>query len=348
MKLGIWNALDRLAAGLTPAAVLAEWSGLADGEFPAIQPYLRVTDRLAAVYPCLGERDCGCLHEVEPEYLYARCDCGDCEPVKLEPTDLIVHELDVARFGGAMAGILGFERADMTTVFHAAPKCWPVGIHAATRSPVYLAICVNESQLLANLEGLANARREPFILLVPTANARSEIIGQWLGRQRCAFIPLASHVAVEGRGQFRVTNPIQPILDRFAAGLPSGQKTIAVEKPTKRIASGEVGRLRWDNDFEDIWVGGVHYDLSTRDAARYCIRYLVMMKAFDKATARHLEKEINEYVRKQMKRDVLKPGSDGNLRIQHYFSGSGKNYQGLRKELVKSAGRNGCFYLQVT
>ena len=112
--------------------------------------------------------------------------------------------------------------------------------------------------------------------------------------------------------------------------------------------AGEEGRLRWDNDFNDVYVSGVHYDLNRRDAARHCIRYLVMMKAFDKATARHLEDEINKHVREQVKRDVLKAGSDGNFRIQHYFSGSGKNYLRLHKELVKPAGRNGRFYLQVT
>ena len=111
--------------------------------------------------------------------------------------------------------------------------------------------------------------------------------------------------------------------------------------------AGEEDRLRWDNDFNDVYVGGVHYNLASRDAARHCIRYLVAMGAFDKASARHLEREINVYVRKQVKRDVLKPGSDGNLRIQHYFSGSDKSYLRLHKELVKPAGRNGCFYLQV-
>ena len=50
---------------------------------------------------------------------------------------------------------------------------------------------------------------------------------------------------------------------------------------------------------------------------------------------------LNKHVREQVKRDVLKHGSDGNLRIQHYFSGSDKIYLRLHKDLVKSAGRNG-------
>jgi hypothetical protein len=343
MRPGIWNTLERLAEMHPPAAVLAEWHRLVDGELSALQPFLRVTNRRATVYPCVGERDCGCLHEVETEYFYSRCDCGDCEPVKLEPTDLMVHELDAVRFGGAVAGILGFERAETATVFHAAPKCWPVGIHADTRSPVYLAICAGEAQLLANLEGLANARREPFILLTPTANHRSEIIGQWLDRQRCAFIPLASHVAVEGRGQFRVMNPVQPILDRFAAGLPRPQNIVAEAKSADRLAAGQVGRLRWANDFKEIRLGDRLYHLETRRKARLCIRFLVESEAFAENSAKHLETEIDPYVREQAGMEELPKSSKGNIRIQHYFQGD-RSIQKLCSELIALAG-NGRYYL---
>jgi len=112
--------------------------------------------------------------------------------------------------------------------------------------------------------------------------------------------------------------------------------------------AGEEGRLRWENDFEDIWVGADHYDLRKRNTARHCIRFLVMMKAFDKATARHLEKEIEPHVREYAKLEKLPSSADGNLRIQRYFNDPEKKYHALRKELVKSAGRNRCFYLQVT
>jgi hypothetical protein len=65
MNRGIWNTLERLAEMHPPAAVLAEWNRLANGEFLAIRPFLRVTNRLAAVYPCVSERDCGNLSESE-------------------------------------------------------------------------------------------------------------------------------------------------------------------------------------------------------------------------------------------------------------------------------------------
>jgi len=116
---------------------------------------------------------------------------------------------------------------------------------------------------------------------------------------------------------------------------------------TSPPVSGEVGRLRYENNCEDIWIGGTHYDLRTRNTARLCIQHLLMMEAFDKNSARHLEKEIDPFVRGMAKLDALPASSDGNLRIQRYFNDPDKKYHNLRKELVKSAGRNGCFYLQV-
>ena len=113
----------------------------------------------------------------------------------------------------------------------------------------------------------------------------------------------------------------------------------------ERIRS--VGRLRYLGRFEDVWVGGVHYDLRHRNTARFCIQYLVEAQAFDPTTARHLENEIDPFVRKHANLPALPASADGNLRIQRYFNDPVKKYHGLRKELVKSAGRNGCFYLRV-
>ena len=129
---------------------------------------------------------------------------------------------------------------------------------------------------------------------------------------------------------------------RGTDGAKPGRKSKTPVVPVR----GSIGRLSWDNDFNDVYVDGVHYELTTREGARYCIRYLVMMEAFDKARARHIEKEINKYVEEQAKREVIKAYADGNLRIHHYFNGPG-NYPRLCKALVRAAGRNRCFFLQV-
>jgi len=146
-----------------------------------------------------------------------------CPAIWLTEAELAVYELDMERFGGALCRALGFESASDASGIstYGSPKLWPVGTHPATRSPVYLALCPNEGQLMLNLQGLLAVCREPFVLLAPTARHRSELIGSMLQRDRCAFIPLASCLSPDGDG-FRLAAPVAPLLDRFAAGLATG------------------------------------------------------------------------------------------------------------------------------
>ena len=115
-------------------------------------------------------------------------------------------------------------------------------------------------------------------------------------------------------------------------------------KPAALPAAGSHGRLQWANDFKEIRLGGVLYNLEKRKKARYCIQYLVESAAFCERSARHLENEIDPYVRAQAKLEPLRESSKDNLRIQHYFVGTGKNFRQLYAEVIKSAG-NGRFYL---
>ena len=350
MNRGLWTTLELLADTLPPAAVLAEWRQLAGVDFPALKRFLIPTQRQAQNYPCLSERDCGCRHEVDPTELFSVCQCeaGGCDAAKLTPAEIIIHELDAARFGDAVGGALGFEAgAVMNTT---APKIWPAGIHADTRSPVFLSLCPNETELLANLESVASICGEPFIVLAPTARVRSATVSAFLQRERCAFIPLTACL-VPNQGGFRVTGLIRPVLDRFAVGCgPNGlrqenRRLKMADGRKQPPASGSHGRLRWENDFKEIRLGGVLYNLLTRKKARYCIQYLVQKGAFDEKSARLLEKEIDPFVRKHSKMPPLPESSKGNLRIQHYFTGTGKNLHQLCAELIKSAG-NGRFYLR--
>src|ERR1041384_7907698 len=117
MNASLWNTLDAFSHGHCPAAVLAEWRQLAGEDFEAGGAFLRPTQRLAETYPCLHIPPCGCRHECveydEGKYL-ARCDCemSNCRAPRLVPLDLVVRELDVAGFGGAVARALGFDPVD--------------------------------------------------------------------------------------------------------------------------------------------------------------------------------------------------------------------------------------------
>ena len=219
---GLWKTLEAFAESHPPAAVMAAWRHHTGAEFGTMETFLRPTSRLAQLYPCLAEAGCGDPHEVvsiDDDRWIARSqeDMRYCPGIRLAAPDLVLHELDTERLGGELCRVLGFEPAADSSASDAAPKLWPVGTYPETGSPVYLALCLNEGQLLRNLQGLMSVCGEPFILLAPTARSRSEVVTAMLHRERCAFIPLASSLAPDGAA-FRLTNSIQPILDRFAAG----------------------------------------------------------------------------------------------------------------------------------
>lgn len=228
METGLWNTLELLADGQSPAAVLAEWQHLLNGDFSKIRGLLQITQRQAWDYPCLGVPDCGCRHDLErldDERWVARCACEDaeCTSPQLSPTDLIIHELDVARLGRLISIAIGFEPAENNSGKPVAPKIWPVGTYSVTRSPVYLAICANPFQFLNNMEVLARLRPDPFIVLAPTGGIRSDAVDSFLARSHSTFIPLSRYVSAEEPEKFKATVSIQPILERFAAGLNTQQ-----------------------------------------------------------------------------------------------------------------------------
>lgn len=102
------------------------------------------------------------------------------------------------------------------------------------------------------------------------------------------------------------------------------------------------GRLRHLPGFNDVWLGGTHYDLSERPKARLCIQFLVEQNAFDPASARHLTDEIDPYVRQH---GDYPPSVD--IKIDHYFKDHKGGLPRLRKELIVAAGRHGRYFLKV-
>ena len=233
MSRGIWNTLDRLAGGPAPAAVRHEWQRLADGDFPWLGGFLRVTPRRAGDFPCLADADCGCRHELvqcDDTRWVARCQCetGGCPPAWLAPGDLVIHELDAAGFGRAAARALGFGPPDHPALLYAAPKLWHVGTFAPTSSAVYLGIFPSEPELFHNVAGLVAARPEPFLLLMPTAALRSAAVDSFLARLHCGVVALAPCLAADGRGSLRMTSPIEPVLKRFAEEMARGVDIVPI------------------------------------------------------------------------------------------------------------------------
>ncbi len=140
-----------------------------------------------------------------------------------------------------------------------------------------------------------------------------------------------------------LTGLIQGQEKLLAMGLPARAEPVPVANKELRT----IGRFQYGAGFRDVWLGGEHYDLRGRSKARFCLQYLVAKQAFDADSARHLENEIDPFVRKKCQLPPLPESAQSNIRIQHFFNDPSRKLTRLRRDLVKAAGRNGRFYLQV-
>lgn len=139
----------------------------------------------------------------------------------------------------------------------------------------------------------------------------------------------------------------EPKLLESRSDLESSGESPRKEKSATASADAihRVGRLAYRNDFADVWLGEEHFNLSRRAKARACLRFLVEHRAFDVKAARDLAHEIDPYVRAQCQLPEL-PGY-GELKIHHYFNPSKGDVARLGRELIRPAGRNGRYFLNV-
>jgi len=340
MRTGLWHALD--ARALQPVA-LGEWRELAGADYSALRTLLESTHEVAQRCPCGNKTDCGCQHKIEAHadgrYLsVCQCRVGNCRTAKLSLDEATLYELDVKRLVRALCGVLKLGPAVNGMGRNGGERLRLVGTYGGRGSPVFVALCPSETELVEIFKQVVSWGGEPFIVLSPTARVRSKAVELFLEAQRSVFIPLAPCVAVDRAGKFRMTNPIDRVLTDFETGLGNGSGL----EGTAKGANGSHGRLRYKNDFADVWVGEMYFDLRKRNPARFCVRYLVEQKAFSKSSARHLEKEIDPYVRKHC--DYPRAAE---IKIHHYFQDHSGRLPQLRKALIRPAGRNGRFYLMI-
>jgi hypothetical protein len=105
-----------------------------------------------------------------------------------------------------------------------------------------------------------------------------------------------------------------------------------------------IGRLEYRAGFMEVWVDDVLYNLRGRIMARWCLEYLVSMRAFDPASARHFEDEIDPYVRQ--KSGAGRRGKFSDVQIKQYFNDRKACLSKLRAQLIRSVEGTGKYYLQ--
>jgi hypothetical protein len=136
-----------------------------------------------------------------------------------------------------------------------------------------------------------------------------------------------------------VVKAVEAALKRFEGKLEALVECSAGARGERVLVEG---RLRYLAGLEDVWLGSIHFDLRSRDKARLCLEYLVRKKAFDSGSARNLVDEIDPYVRE--KGNFPRAAE---IKIDDYFRDRAGKLQVLRRELIASAGRSGCYFLRV-
>ena len=346
MTAGAWRVL---ATRSVLMAVMADWLVLLGPDYDWFKVYLEPTSIQGLDYRCMCRVICGCRHLialVKGIGLQAICQCGigECKALTLTHAQVLLHAVARERLVADVLQALGFGPARSGPGLYAGPHVRLVGTYRG--APVYLALCLSETELLAGLSLVASGYGQPFILLAPTVDLRSKTVEAVLEGQRSIYITLAACLGANGEGSLQLRCSIEKELRRFRAGLAVAPEATAEEKPARNKSSGNRGRLRYENDFLDLWLGAEFYNLRKRTKARLCIQYLFENGAFDKTSACHFEKEIDPYVREHSKLERLPPNAE--RKFHHYFnSGTGKLAQ-LYRELIESAGRgSGRFFLNV-
>jgi hypothetical protein len=127
----------------------------------------------------------------------------------------------------------------------------------------------------------------------------------------------------------------------------SGKKAFArlLAKLNAPAATGQQwtthGRLDCAPDFNTVTVDGKPFNLRGHEKAQLCLKFLVGEKAFSRGAAKSLLEEIAPYVY-----------GSGNYRpakieMKDLFKDASGELSKLRRSLVKSAGRNGKYFLSV-
>lgn len=220
-KPGLWTSLEALP---TAAAVLAEWRRELGDEFDATRVFLDPNGEQSASHPCTNRFPCECRHRVvmhAPDRLTAVCECDDggCEPIELQPIDVLVWAVDVVKLGDAVRRALKFQSPVGSANGGQSTR---IAARGAAKLPVFLHLPQDVAALADESEQLVASVGGPFILLTPTEAHHSKTVGAMQVRHGFLLLGLSRWLVVSGAGAFALKEPIDDVLAAFDQRLASG------------------------------------------------------------------------------------------------------------------------------
>ncbi len=201
-----WQCIESVRGRCAVAAAWRRWLG---EDFETCRSaFFKRRATPAASFPC--PHDCGCQHAVLPlpdGRLIAVCCCDEprCEDLLLQPADLTLWELDVARLARALCGAFGL---DSRFVEIGVANTWQIGSWSTDAVSAILTVQPEPSEFRAAVAELAARLRGPFLLFAPTAAHLDAVTQQLLAGVGAAFFPLESNLRLPETGRlYPIRNP---------------------------------------------------------------------------------------------------------------------------------------------
>lgn len=214
-KSKLWHTLEALADG----AVIAEWALELGDEFERVRLFLQDTADEAKTFPCLKRIPCECRrHRLEPVrrgekvFKMSVCDCGECKPVLLKLTRLILHELNRPRLADAVTRLCGWRKTPTDLIL---PGVWQLGTWNDLRANLYWCAGGRADRVRRMVDSLFAIDSSPFILVLPTRANLTPSLDAALKREGCCALPLEEHLTIESTGTLKLEQSIDGIREEF-------------------------------------------------------------------------------------------------------------------------------------
>lgn len=182
-----------------------------------------------------------------PDRIVAVCECG-CEPITLQPKDVIVFTPDVVKVSEAIRRALKLQTPIWSTQ---GGRAWPVGVRGAAKLPVFFHAPHDDAALVGELERMMAAVGGPFILLTPTETHHTATVETMQGRHAFLVVGLARWLDLSGPRVFTLREPIDAVWTAFDQRLAGGSglvKTVErIDQNIEAVARNQY-ELRKENE----------------------------------------------------------------------------------------------------
>jgi hypothetical protein len=228
-----WKTLRLVPGGATSRY---DWSCLLQSEWPSVAPLLRSTGTVASRIACPSPGGEHCPRYVRHWKGSITAVCGDpefgCEDVELAPEDLVVLEIDVARLGGSLCGLLNCE-PDLLPL-SIAGRTWCIGWYepvASERFAVCLSFPTTGEEAHSAAVRLAGHMDRPFILFVPAREVVDPETVEYLRGHQMHLLFLEEILTTDGQS-WQLQRPADQVLREFRRSVLADPK---LRVPTHRF-----------------------------------------------------------------------------------------------------------------